>query len=49
MLFIINYQPKANLPTEESEKRLLQLFANWTPAEGLDIKAHYAFPDGVAS
>ncbi len=46
MLFIINYRPKANLPTEQSEKRLLQLFSNWTPAAGLDIKAHYSLPDG---
>jgi uncharacterized protein DUF3303 len=46
MLVVVNYRPKANLPTEESEKRLLQLFANWEPAEGTDIKAHYGFSDG---
>ncbi len=46
MLTVVTYKPKQHLPSEESEKRLLQLFANWTPAEGTDVKAHYQCADG---
>ena len=32
--------------TEESEKRGLQLFTNWTPPQGFEFKSHYACADG---
>ena len=32
--------------SEEKSKRLLQVFANWTPPAGYEIKAHYVLADG---
>ncbi len=43
MLFAITYTARDT--SEEKEKRSLQLFANWTPPSGYDIKAHYSFSD----
>ena len=44
MLFAFIYTAKDM--TEEQEKRSLQLFANWKPPAGFELKAHYAFADG---
>ncbi len=44
MLFAILYSPRGDV-TEEGEKRLLQLFANWKPPAGYDIKNHYGYAD----
>ena len=43
MLFAVTYTWRD--PSEEEEKRALQLFSNWTPPSGYDIKAHYSFGD----
>ena len=32
--------------SEESNKRTLQLFTNWTPPAGFEFKAHYILADG---
>ena len=45
MLFALIYTPKGDT-TEETEKRSLQLFNNWTPPAGYDQKAHYVRADG---
>ena len=45
MLFAILYSFRGDV-TEEGEKRLLQLFANWKPPAGYDIKNHYGYADG---
>ncbi len=45
MLFVTTYTPKPNLGHQD-EKRLLQLFAKWTPPEGSEITQHYAFAGG---
>jgi hypothetical protein len=46
MLFVNVYKDKGNT-TEASEKRSLQLFANWKLPAGFEIKSHYAFADGT--
>jgi hypothetical protein len=45
MLFAAIYSYKANLG-EQERKRLTQLFTNWTPPTGWEMKAHYACADG---
>jgi len=45
MLFAAIYTTRGSLP-EEAGKRVLQLFTNWTPPRGWEMKAHYAFADG---
>jgi len=45
MLFMSIYKP-TGITTEASQKRNLQLFANWKPPAGFDIKSHYGFADG---
>lgn len=45
MLFVTIYKNKSTA-TEEIEKRSLELFVNWKPPAGYDIKSHYAFADG---
>jgi len=45
MLFGVIYTPRGDV-SEESGKRVLQLFANWTLPAGYEIKSHYAFADG---
>jgi len=45
MLFVSIYKATGTT-TEASQKRNLQLFANWKPPAGFDIKSHYAFADG---
>ena len=45
MLLAVTYKPKDNV-TEESEKRSLNLFTNWTPPEGFEFKAHYVTGSG---
>lgn len=42
MLFMAVYRLRN--PSEESHKRALQLFTNWTPP--FEIKAHYSRADG---
>lgn len=32
--------------SEESQKRVVQVFANWRPPAGYEIKAHYVLADG---
>lgn len=44
MLFAVTYT-SINV-SEESQKRSLNLFANWRPPSGYEFKAHYAFCDG---
>jgi hypothetical protein len=46
MLFVSIYRDKGTT-TEASEKRNLQLFANWKPPAGFEIKSHHAFADGT--
>jgi hypothetical protein len=46
MLFITTYTPRARA-SEAEEKRVLQLFANWKPAAGHDIKGWWATPSGL--
>ena len=46
MLFAVIYTARGN-SSEESEKRSLQLFANWTPPAGFEFKSHYSFADGT--
>jgi hypothetical protein len=43
MLFAAIYRPRDSV-SEESQKRGLQLFANWTPP--YEFKAHWARADG---
>ena len=45
MLLAVTYKPKGNA-TEESEKRSLNLFTNWTPPQGFEFKAHYVTGSG---
>ena len=45
MLLAVTYKPKDNV-TEESEKRSLNLFVNWTPPQGFEFKAHYVTGSG---
>ena len=45
MLFAVTYTGRGD-STEESEKRILQLFANWKRPAGYEEKAHYGFSDG---
>jgi hypothetical protein len=33
-------------PTEQVDRRALNLFTNWTPPQGFEIKTHYEFSDG---
>ena len=33
--------------SEESERRSLEVFANWTPPEGADFQGFYGFADGA--
>jgi hypothetical protein len=43
MLFVVIYKPTATT-TEETQKRGLQLFTQWTPP--FEFKVHYARGDG---
>jgi hypothetical protein len=45
MLVAGTYTSRATV-TEESAKRSLNLFTNWTPPAGFTFKAHYALSDG---
>jgi hypothetical protein len=45
VLFANIYTYKENL-SEESAKRITNLFTNWAPPAGVEFKAHYAFADG---
>lgn len=44
MLLATTYRLKND--TEDGQKRLLQVFGNWTPPAGFEFKAHYARADG---
>jgi len=33
-------------PTEQTDRRTLNLFTNWTPPQGFAFKSHYEFSDG---
>ena len=33
-------------PTEQTDRRTLNLFTNWTPPEGFEFKSHYEFSNG---
>ena len=33
-------------PTEQTDRRTLNLFTNWTPPQGFEFKSHYEFSDG---
>ena len=44
MLLAVTYT--ARNPTEETQKRSLRLFTNWTPPSALNFRAHYAFTEG---
>ncbi|MDO8267446.1 MAG: hypothetical protein Q7T32_06390 [Moraxellaceae bacterium] len=45
MLFASIYTYRGTV-TEESQKRLLNLFVNWKTPEGFTIKSQYSFADG---
>lgn len=45
MLFASIYTHRGPV-TEETQKRILNLFVNWKPSEGFSFKAHYSFSDG---
>jgi len=46
MLFASIYTYRGNI-SEESQKRLTDLFVNWKPPKGFAFKAHYAFTDAT--
>jgi len=46
MLFAGTYTLRQNV-TEETTKRSLDLFTNWTPPAGFAFKSHYSFSDGT--
>lgn len=33
-------------PTEQTDRRGINLFTNWTPPQGVEFQAHYEFADG---
>ena len=45
MLFFQTYKPKAGF-THEDQKLMLNLWAQWTPPEGIEIKSFHVAPDG---
>lgn len=45
MLFAAVYKPVGD-PSEEKQKRILQLFTNWQPPAGFEFKTHYFRADG---
>jgi hypothetical protein len=45
MLFITTYTPRAGTK-ESDEKRVLQLFSNWKPAAGQEIKGWWVTSSG---
>ena len=45
MLFITVWHTRPNV-SEESERRLLQVFTDWKPPQGVTIKAIYGRADG---
>jgi Protein of unknown function (DUF3303) len=45
MLFQVSYKAKA-LGSEAMDKRVMQVFGKWRPPAGMEVKAHYARPDG---
>ena len=45
MLFASMYTYRANI-TEDSQKRLTDLFVSWQTPKGFAFKAHYALADG---
>jgi len=45
MLFAITWTNRGSA-TEETDKRTLQLFENWQPPAGLDVKGFYDYADG---
>jgi hypothetical protein len=46
MLFASMYTYRGTM-TEESQKRLTDLFVGWQPPKGFAFKAHYALADGT--
>lgn len=46
MLFASIYTYRGDA-TEEKQKRRTQLYTNWTPPTGWEMKAHYTFADGT--
>jgi hypothetical protein len=46
MLFATVYTYRGDV-TEEKQKRRTQLYTNWTPPAGWEMKAHYMFADGT--
>jgi hypothetical protein len=46
MLFITTYTTRG-APTEATEKRILQLFQNWKPAAGQEIKGWWLTSGGL--
>ncbi len=46
MLFQVSYKTR---PTgrEADDKRIMQVFSKWKPPAGVEIKCHYARPDGA--
>ena len=46
MLFASIYTYRSSI-SEESQKRLTDLFVNWKPPKGFVFKAHYALTDGT--
>jgi len=46
MLFAGTYTSRPTV-SEQTTKRSLQLFTNWTPPNGFTFKSNYAFSDGT--
>jgi len=46
MLFQISYKARSGA-TEADAKRIMQVFSQWKPPAGVEIKCHYARPDGA--
>ena len=45
MLFFMSYANREDV-AEDISKRTLALFTQWTPPDGYEFKAHYAFAEG---
>jgi hypothetical protein len=45
MLFAVTYTYAEDL-SEEKQKRVVQVFTNWTPPAGFAIKSHHELADG---
>jgi len=47
MLFVTTYTPRSTVASEANEKRVLQLFTQWKPPAGQEIKGWWVTPSGM--